>query len=216
MSLLNEKYLFVHINKSGGGVITNNMKANGKTKITGRHRSLDTMLSIAKHTHKLDIHKLFTFTMVRNPFDRMLSMYLFYHKNNFNCAEFYSGSSEIDDDFNKWIEYIYSDMFDKTLMHGDVNVFSHCFCNQLNWIKDESGKIMKIDKILKYECDEYNNLFKEILKLNNYDYSTVVHPTIHNHYSEYYTEKSIELVSSHYSEDLEYFNYCFTRNIIKS
>ena len=26
MSLLNNKFLFVHINKSGGGVVTNNMK----------------------------------------------------------------------------------------------------------------------------------------------------------------------------------------------
>lgn len=41
MSLLNDKFLFVHINKSGGGVITNNMKKNDVTNITGFHRSLE-------------------------------------------------------------------------------------------------------------------------------------------------------------------------------
>jgi len=40
MSLLNKKYLFVHINKSGGGIITKNMETNGNVELTGYHRSL--------------------------------------------------------------------------------------------------------------------------------------------------------------------------------
>lgn len=47
MSLLNNKFLFVHINKSGGGVVTNHMNINGNTNITGKHRSLLQMLDIA-------------------------------------------------------------------------------------------------------------------------------------------------------------------------
>jgi hypothetical protein len=211
MSLLNDKYLFVHINKSGGGTITNNMKTNGKTTITGKHRSLNTMLSIAKDKYNLNIDNLFIFTMIRNPFDRMLSMYLFYQTSKCNCPEFYSGIPKIDDDFNKWIEYIYSDKFNRTRMHGDVNVFNHCFCNQLNWLKDSDGKIMKINKIFQYECNEYDYLYKDVLKLQNYNSATIVHPTKHNHYSEYYTEKSIELVSIHYKEDIDYFNYSFSQ-----
>lgn len=78
MSLLNNKFLFVHINKSGGGVVTNNMKKNGNTKITGFHRSLNKMLKIAKEKHSISSENLYTFTMVRNPFERMLSMYLFF------------------------------------------------------------------------------------------------------------------------------------------
>ena len=78
MSLLNDKYLFVHINKSGGGVITNNFTQNGNTKLTGVHRSLNDMLKIAKVTYNINTDKLFIFTIVRNPYERMLSMYLFY------------------------------------------------------------------------------------------------------------------------------------------
>ena len=207
MSLLNNKYLFVHINKSGGGTITNNMKNNGETKITGIHRTLHDMLDIAKTKHNLDINSIFTFTMVRNPFDRMLSMYLYYKKHN--SKEFFSGNSHIDNDFNNWIEYIYSDGFDRTRKHGGVNVFNHCFCNQLNWLKDPVGKLIEINKILKYENNEYDHLYANILKLSKYDSSTMVHPTNHSHYSQYYTKKSIELVSKHYQEDLDYFDYNF-------
>ena len=211
MSLLNDKFLFVHINKSGGGVITNNMKKNGVAKIIGFHRSLEKMLNIAKEKHKLDINNLFTFTMVRNPFERMLSMYLFYHKNNFNSPEFFSGNNEIDNDFNKWIDFIYSDKFDKNRIHSDVNILKYCFSNQLNWLKDKHGNLMKIDKILRFEKDEYEDLFGNIMKLKNYDTKTKVHPTKHKHYSQYYNKKSIELVTKHYQEDLDYFNYTFHR-----
>lgn len=211
MSLLNNKYLFIHINKSGGGTITNNMKNNGETKITGFHRTLFDMLNIAKMKHKLDIDTIFIFTMVRNPFDRMLSMYLYYR--NRNSREFFSGNMNIDNDFNKWIEYIYSEKFDRKRKHSDINIFNHCFSNQLNWLKDPSGKLINIDKIFRYEDNEYEYLYSKILKLSNYDSSTIVHPTNHEHYSKYYTQKSIDLVSKHYQEDLEYFNYKFDYDI---
>ena len=207
MSLLNNKYLFVHINKSGGGTITNNMANNGETKITGMHRTLYDMTDIAKTKYNLDINSIFTFTMVRNPFDRMLSMYLYYKKHN--SIEFFSGIPSIDNDFNKWIEYIYSDKFDRARKHSGINVFYHCFSNQLNWLKYPDGKLICINKILKYENNEYDHLYADILKLSKYDSSTIVHPTNHNHYSHYYTEKSIELVSDHYQEDLDYFDYKF-------
>ena len=213
MSLLNNKFLFVHINKSGGGVITDNMKKNGNTKITGFHRTLNKMVTLAKHRYNIPSDQLYTFTMVRNPFERMLSMYLFYHKNNFNSPEFFSGNDEIDNDFNKWIEFIYSDKFDKNRVHSDVYVFTHCFCNQLNWLKDDEGKLMKIDKILRHENNDYDELFGNIMKLKNYDSQTKVHPTKHKHYSHYYNQKSIELVTKHYQEDLDYFGYDYVQEI---
>ena len=66
MSLLN-KFLFVHINKSGGGVVTNHMKTNGDTKITGKHRSLEQMLEIAKNNYNLKKEDLYIFTIDSHP-----------------------------------------------------------------------------------------------------------------------------------------------------
>ena len=208
MSLLNKKYLFVHINKSGGGIITKNMETNGNVELTGYHRSLSKMISlIPKEKH----NQLYIFTVVRNPWDRMISLYFYYKDKNYH-SEFFSGDPEIDNDFNKWIKYIYSDKFDKTRIHSDVNVFTNCFSNQLNWLKDKNENIMRINKILKFENmkSELNDFLKTKLQLKNI-IDEKVHPTNHDHYSKYYNEESKELVRLNYKEDIDFFGYAFEK-----
>ena len=73
---------------------------------------------------------------------------------------------------------------------------------------EEGYKVTAVD-ILKYEKNEYDPLYRDILKLSKYDSSTIIHPTNHEHYSKYYSQKSIYLVSKHYQEDLDYFDYNF-------
>ena len=213
MSLLNDKFLFVHINKSGGAIITDNMKLNGNTKLTGFHRPLKDMLFLAEKNFSLKKENLYIFTIVRNPWDRMLSMYLFYHKNNFNSPEFFSTNLDIDNNFNSWIKYIYSNSFDRTKIHSGVNIYKYCFSNQLNWIKDNNDDNININKILKFENNELDNFFKNEIKLQNYNINTRIHPTKHEHYSKYYNKESIELVRKHYQEDIDYFSYNFEKNI---
>lgn len=94
-------------------------------------------------------------------------------------------------------------------MHSSINIFKYCFSNQLNWLKDDNGNLIKIDKILRYEKDEYDDLFKNILKLSDYNIEIMVHPTKHKHYSYYYNDESIKLVTKYYKEDLEFFKYDF-------
>lgn len=206
MSLLNRKILFVHINKSCGGIITNNLNKNGITELTGFHRTLTELLM---ESEKLDLKRenLYIFTIVRNPWERMLSMYLYY-KSNYHY-EFFSGDLLIDNDFNNWIDYIYSDAFDRTRIHSKVNVFKYCFSNQLNWLKDENGKVMKNINIFKSEELDFEDFLKNILHLHTFDSKTKIHATSHSHYSNYYNESSKELVRKHYLEDINYFGYKF-------
>lgn len=206
--MLNRKILFVHINKSCGGVITKNFSKNGKIEITNYHRRLEDMLRFVKKL-RIDKNKLFIFTIVRNPWERMLSIYLFYHKNNYNSPEFFSGIDKIDNDFNNWIEYVYSEKFDRNRIHSAVNIFKYCFSNQLNWVKNDKGCMIENVNIYKIEDTNLEFLLKDTLKLTNIDVETRVHPTNHNHYSNYYNEKSKELVRKHYQEDINYFNYNF-------
>ena len=216
MSLLNNKYLFVHINKSGGSLVTNNFRngLNGYITLEGAHRTLYDMLLDAK-SKNINIDDLYTFTIVRNPWKRMLSMYLFY-KNDHYISEFFSGNNDIDNDFNKWIEFIYSDQFDRKKIHSGVNIFKHCFCNQLNWLKNNNGELMKINKILRLEnMNEIDDFMINTVKLNEYK-NINIHPTAHSHYSMYYNKKSIDLVKQHYQEDIDYFSYKFEHPEIKS
>lgn len=213
MALLNKKILFVHINKSCGGIITDNFKNNGLNQLTGCHRSLYDMLTLSKNMYNLNPDDLFIFTIVRNPWERMLSMYLFYHKTNYNSPEFFSGNATIDNDFNNWIEYIYSNKFDRKRKHGEINVFKHCFCNQLNWIKyKDTNYIIKNVNIYKIENLNLDDFLKNTLKLNNVNAFKQVHPTKHKHYSNYYNSNSIKLVEKHYRDDIKYFGYKFEHN----
>lgn len=211
MSLLNRKFLFVHINKSGGGVITNHMRDNGNTTITGKHRSLTQMLQIAKQNYGIKSEDLYIFTIVRNPWERMLSMYLFYHPNNYNSPEFFSGKAEIDNDFNNWIKWIYSPEFNITRKHGVINIRKFCFSNQLNWISNSKGEMYPDVKIIRFENikNELRDLFKNVMKLEKINLDTKIHPTKHKHYSEYYNDETRQLVADNYSKDIEYFNYTF-------
>ena len=211
MSLLNNKFLFVHINKSGGGIVTKHMKENGNVKITGKHRNLQQMLYLAKFKHKLNINNLFIFIIIKNLWERMLSMFLFYHKNNFNSPEFFSGNNETDNDFNKWIKFIYSNKFNRKLKRGSVNIFKYCFCNQLNWISNEKGELLKVNKIIRFENNELPSFFSNIMKLKKINTNEKVHPTKHKHYSEYYNNESIKLVEKHYMKNIIYFFYKFEK-----
>ena len=166
------------------------------------------MLSIVEEKN-IDKDKLFIFTIVRNPWERMLSMYLFYHKNNFNCPEFFSQDLDIDNDFNNWIKYIYSEKYDRSKIHSKVNIFKYCFSNQLNWVKNNDGNIIENTHIYKIEDTDLNFLFSSILKLDNFNVKKKVHPTKHSHYSNYYSDNSIKLVEKHYSDDINYFGYKF-------
>lgn len=207
MALFNRKYLFVHINKSCGGIITTNLEKNGLTEIRDKHRSLKDMLYIAENDIKLSRKNLFMFTIVRNPWERMVSLYFFYHKNNYNAPEFFSGDDKIDNNFNNWIDYIYSPSYDKRKNHSCVNIFKYCFSNQLNWVKDSNNNIIENINIYKIEEINLNDFFEKKLNLQNFDGTTKVHSTKHKHYSYYYNEKSKNLVSKHYQEDIEYFGY---------
>ena len=79
----------------------------------------------------------------------------------------------------------------------------------MNWLKDDNEDLIKIDKILRYEKNEYDELFGSIIKLSKYDTKKLIHPTKHTHYSDYYDNISIKLVTEHYKEDIEYFQYKF-------
>lgn len=208
MALYKKELLFVHINKSCGGIIMHNLIRNSdKLLVKGFHRTLSDMIKDSKKLG-VDTDSLTKFTIVRNPFARMVSMFLFYGRDRKKYKEFFSGNTDIDTNFCNWIEFIYSKKFDrKRRRHSKVNVFEHCFSNQLNWlylngvIPDEL-KIYKIEEVcLKTVLENFG--------LDNVDVNTRVHQTEHGHYSRYYNEESKRLVASHYAKDIEHFNYEF-------
>ena len=106
MALINDKYLFIHINKSGGGFIMKNIENDLRSdmKLTGYHRSLNDAINLTKSQYNIYRENIHVFTIVRNPWDRMLSLYLYYKPHN--NSEFFSNDNNINSDFKRCIKLV--------------------------------------------------------------------------------------------------------------
>ena len=141
---------------------------------------------------------LFTFAIVRNPYDRCVSVWqMLEPKQNFRF----------------FIEKI-SKLEIETLRIYD-NLTYHC-CLQSPHLTDGNGNII-VDCICRFENLEED--FNKITKIIGIQNSKLPHVkrTFHKHYSKYYDEATKIMVTEIYKKDIETFNYKFERqNLIDS
>ena len=208
------KCIFIHLPKTGGEAISSLFK--------------DFDPQIPKHANAMQIRnylgqeiwdEYYKFTIVRNPFDQVLSMYSHLRKSLYQkdiLKEKY-GKTIINpvNACNTALESSFP-LYCKTVLKGSqyqketdrkewpVNHFAPF----IEWISDDNGKII-VDYIGKFE-----NLSEEI----DYIFKKLDRPLIqvpkknrskHKHYSLYYNQSAIDIVSNHYKKDFEYFKYTF-------
>ena len=131
-------------------------------------------------------------------------MYEFYRKNKKWRKEFgiYDYIKHSDRSFLEWIKYIYSESFPRKTTHSKINVYDHCFCNQVSWLDDDHDiRVFKLEDIVEINTFLSENGVKCV--------DGKVHETKHKHYREYYDDEARELVASHYSQDILRFGYNF-------
>jgi hypothetical protein len=206
MSILDSKLLFVHINKSGGGYITESFKKNGgNTACTGYHRTLDGMLTAARNAG-ISTMSMVIFTVVRNPWARMVSMYEFYRSNVSWRREFGICDCEtgVDRPFIDWIKHIYSSDFPRETTHSKVNVYRHCFCDQLNWLDSDQAPRVRILKL-----EDIKGIDRFLKEHGVRPIGKVIHSTNHVSYRTYYNDEARQAVADHYSRDIKEFGYAF-------
>lgn len=133
----------------------------------------------------------FKFGFVRNPWDRVVSLYLrgeglqMHHQMTFN-------------EFVSWIKYSSS-----TCIHPVPHV------NQLDWLVDPHGNVM-VDFIGRFE-----NFQKDWLIVSNKLRLPKVlphrnrNPIKKKHYTEFYTESTKRIINQKFQCDIEYFGYRF-------
>ena len=140
------------------------------------------------------------FSIVRNPWDRILSAYTFYKSNK--IADFLLDK---DIEFNDWIKIIYKPQY-KNLKHGKLSVQLLQIGNQYHWLTDHQNKIC-MDFILRFE--NINQDFDEFTQ--KFDLPQQKFPHInkskHKHYTEIYNNQSIDIVSRVCKKDIKYFKY---------
>ena len=192
MSWEKNKFIFVHIPKCAG-----NSMWSRHYKLF-RHELRKKNFKYFKDSPERNISR-FSFSFVRNPWDRLISAYKYLANGGNNPRDL----KDYESLFSRYKN------FRNTILNWDESFFNQIhFKPQWEWICDDNKNII-VDYVGKFE-----NLQK--------DYDTVCdkmsiprtqlphrNKTERKHYTEYYDDETRRIVAERYARDIEYFGYEF-------
>ena len=208
MCLIDKRILFTHIPKTAGTYLNRNFSGSFKFEWEHpKHLPLHDLYERAK-SEGFDTSKFYTISLVRNPWTKQYSTWSFFKQLEYK--EYFSGDADIDNNFNRWIKWVYSDKFDRNTMRKRLNLWRYIFNNQLNWFKSDDGTDYKLDKIIKME-----NLDRELIPLaEELGMKRIFKGRVNFQkkrpiYDQVYNQESIDLVAKHFAEDIKTFDYTY-------
>lgn len=188
--------IFMHIPKTGGSSVTYHLRSISSDKVDIARSRLGPGKGVSvndpesgKNVKHISIHNLikqkpeyanyYKFTIVRNPYDRVMSYY-FWHK----------GTKKMRNGFDK----------------NDFKLFVRKLSDfQFKYITDpETGEIL-VDKIVKYET--MANELGTIPKLKRFNFSNLPKLNVSKNNSSFYDTELKELVYNKFIKDFELFGY---------
>lgn len=181
-----DNFVFIHINKTAGSSIEKalNLPFEHKTALE----------KIEEIGRKRWDEKL-TFTIVRNPWDKVVSHYHYRVKTNQTNLRVNPIG------FKEWVKLTYG--------YQDAYYYNNpkMFMPQTLWISDENDEII-VDEIVHFENleSEFNKVLKRIGKNAPL---THVKKSKRGNYREYYDSDSIEIIRNWFKRDIEIFGYEF-------
>jgi len=187
MMCCKNKFIFIHINKTGGSSIEKAFEEYGIKKVpvyndTFQHSQHFTYKDYKKYLGN-DFKKYYKFTVIRNPWDRAVSYY-------------HNGAITDGLDFSDWV----NDRYNNKNFKDYLRMYQPCS----EWIETN-----KIDFILRFE-----NLEKDFEILMNNLKLNLILPKINitknrNPYQYYYNEDTKNIISNYFKKDIINFNYKF-------
>ena len=169
------KAIFIHIPKNAGTSIEEYF-GNGSVRIQpNKHADIYEI----KRKFKNSYNNYRKFTIIRNPYDKMVSWY-FYLKRNLGDYDII--------EFNEWIK--------------DPSKFWHAN-DPISFLKPQCDWIDNTVEIIRFENldNELNKFFNKKINL------PITNKSNHNHYLEYYNDESLNIIYNRYKKDFEQFNY---------
>lgn len=192
-----KKFIFIHLQKTGGSsieyalsdyahedVVLNDDNTEFDDKHITFYKRNRFSKSLENTFSKNKLENYFKFSIVRNPWDRMVSWWMWMLKEDAFGYDITLEEFLLIDQFRLWK------------------------IPQIEHLTDSSG-VVNVSFIGKFE-----NLENDMCEiLNAIDVKNVSLPKINaiprKHYSEYYTDETIEIVRGMHSKDIEYFGYTF-------
>jgi chondroitin 4-sulfotransferase 11 len=183
-----DDFVFVHINKTGGSSIEKALKL---PSAPNHHTALQWRSEIGD----AEWDRRFTFTFVRNPWEKVLSQYA-YRLQREDKALMASGI-----DFNSWVRLTFED-HDPTYYNQPK-----MFMPQAAWICDENGEQL-VDFIGRFERleEDFATVCRRIGRSGSLPHAKA---SRHGHYRDAYQRGAREIVSHWFARDIEWFGYTF-------
>ncbi len=184
----NGSYIFVHINKTAGTSIGRAIGLPLKDHLTAKE--------IIAGIGKQNWNSAYKFTVVRNPWDKVVSLYEYRRKKNKTQI----ASRGIT--FTEWVKLTHGQNRDP-FYYDNVKSFQA----QVEWLKDDEDTIA-IDFVARFET-----LHADFEQIRDATGITADLPHLNassrKNYKDYYTDETREIVARWYLEDIEVFAYSF-------
>ena len=187
------KFIFIHIGKTGGTsierVFDSSIGNYAASDFKGKHKTA----LLYQHHNPHEFKKYFKFTFVRNPWDREVSSYEYFRKLDLESRS-----------FEDRLKY----RMKKRVSFPLVGLKKIKVCGYNYMITDKSGKYFP-DFIGRFENlqNDFNFICDKIGKSREIlpHYNKINKP----HYSEYYNERTKQMVAEAYEKEIENFGYRF-------
>ena len=187
------KCIFVHIPKTAGTSITNGLFEN----MGGSHRTIKNYLL---YFNNKDFKNYYKFCFVRNPWDRLVSSYIFLKNGGMHDGD------------AKWAKKYLSNCknfedFVINFLQGKAVLDYIHFKPQFEFISFKNK--IHVDKIYKFEniqsaIDDINKILNINVLIEHQNKSKKV-----KGYKEYYNEETMKIVANLYKKDINLFDYKF-------
>ena len=210
------KFIFIHIQKTGGVSISNLLRRYSPTTTPGRGLRHISARRALKQVENSDDY--FKFAFVRNPWDRLVSWYTMIDEARKGVAD---GTAEPMTrrliKKNNLFKYVLrcGPTFDEFVINCTEKqwmgngYYSFTF-NQLRYLTDKNGEVL-VDFIGRFEnlAQDISHVFDKLgLEASQLE---IPHEnrSAHSHYSEMYTPETREIVRKRFRRDIEFFGYEF-------
>ena len=202
---------FVHIPKTGGTYAMAKLSLLPSENPLAWHYTVNDAI----HPRKKNVQIKESFSIVRNPWGRLVSVYFYCMKKHY-ADNIICGRSRFKK-FGDWVESLRDEYGDSPPPKNQENESDYFWlAPQYDWLFSESDKQV-VNHIGKLENhNEYFLYLKTKIAVNiNYSQEVIKNQTKHGHYSNYYCTKSlVDFVRNWYEKDICTFGYEFEHNKI--